>query len=76
MQNEGAEAPLIGRGALLTLDPKLKLLDQVREVMRPKHYSIRTESTYCDWIMKRIETDVGTGAVCVVASLTEARLAG
>ena len=26
-------------------NPKLKLLDQVREVMRLKHYSIRTERT-------------------------------
>ena len=24
-------------------NPKLKLLDQIREVMRSKHYSIRTE---------------------------------
>jgi len=31
-------------------NPKLKLLDQVREVMRLKHYSIRTERAYCDWI--------------------------
>lgn len=30
-------------------NPKLKLLDQIREVMRVKHYSIRTERTYCDW---------------------------
>jgi len=29
-------------------NPKLKLLDQMREVMRLKHYSIRTERTYCD----------------------------
>jgi hypothetical protein len=29
--------------------PKRKLLDQVREVMRLKHYSLRTERTYCDW---------------------------
>ena len=27
-------------------NPKLKLLDQVREVMRLKHYSIRTERCY------------------------------
>ena len=30
-------------------NPKLKLLDQVSEVMRFKHYSIRTERTYRDW---------------------------
>ena len=27
-------------------NPKLKLLDQVSEVMRFKHYSIRMETTY------------------------------
>jgi hypothetical protein len=26
------------------------LLDPVRDVIRRKHYSIRTEATYCDWI--------------------------
>jgi hypothetical protein len=31
-----------------------KLLDQVREVMRLKHYSIRTERSYCDWIRRYI----------------------
>ena len=31
-------------------NPKLKLLDQVREVLRLRHYSIRTEQSYCDWI--------------------------
>ena len=35
-------------------NPKLKLLDQVREVMRLKHYSIRTERCYCDWIRRYI----------------------
>lgn len=35
-------------------NPKLKLLDQVREVMRIKHYSLRTERSYCDWIKRYI----------------------
>lgn len=35
-------------------NPKLKLLDQVREVMRLKHYSLRTERCYCDWIRRYI----------------------
>ena len=35
-------------------NPKLKLLDQMREVMRLKHYSIRTERTYCDWVRRYI----------------------
>ena len=36
-------------------NPKLKLLDQVREVMRLRHYSIRTEQCYCDWIRRYIK---------------------
>jgi hypothetical protein len=35
-------------------NPKLKLLDQVREVMRLKHYTIRAERCYCDWIRRYI----------------------
>ena len=31
-----------------------KLLDQVREVIRMKHYSIRTEQSYVDWIKRYI----------------------
>jgi integron integrase len=31
-----------------------KLLDQVREKIRLKHYSIRTEQAYCDWIKRYI----------------------
>jgi len=31
-----------------------KLLDQVRDVIRVKHYSLRTERTYCDWIVRFI----------------------
>ncbi len=35
-------------------NPKLKLLDQVSEVTRFKHYSIRTETSYRDWIKRFI----------------------
>lgn len=35
-------------------NPKLKLLDQVSEVMRFKHYSLRTERTYREWIRRFI----------------------
>src|SRR5262245_32856927 len=35
-------------------NPKLKLLDQVSEVIRFKHYSIRTERSYRDWIRRFI----------------------
>ena len=31
-----------------------RLLDQVRDVMRVKHYSIRTEQAYVDWIRRYI----------------------
>ena len=31
-----------------------KLLDQVREVIRMKHYSLRTEQAYVDWIKRYI----------------------
>jgi integron integrase len=34
--------------------PTPKLLDQVRETIRRKHYSLRTESTYIDWIKRYI----------------------
>jgi len=33
---------------------KPKLLDQVRDVMRRRHYSIRTEQVYVDWIKRFI----------------------
>lgn len=33
---------------------KPKLLEQVRAVIRRKHYSIRTEKVYCDWIKRFI----------------------
>jgi len=36
--------------------PKKKLLDQVRDVTRLKHYSLRTERTYCDWRVKAAPT--------------------
>ena len=48
-----------GPGAPKTQDlvipnPKLKLMDQVREVLRVKHYAIRTERAYCDWIKRYV----------------------
>jgi site-specific recombinase XerD len=36
-------------------NPKLKLMDQVREVMRLRHYSLSTERSYCDWIRRYIK---------------------
>jgi integron integrase len=47
--------PMVGRRDLVTPNPKLKLLEQVREVMRLKHYSIRTETSYSDWIRRYVK---------------------
>ena len=33
---------------------KPKLLEQVRSIIRTKHYSIRTEESYVNWIKKFI----------------------
>src|SRR3569623_2041845 len=35
-------------------NPKAKLLDQVREVLRVKHYALRTEEVYILWIKRYI----------------------
>ncbi len=35
-------------------NPDLKLMDQVRQVLRYHHYAYRTEQTYCEWILKYI----------------------
>ena len=35
-------------------NPKARLLAQVREVIRVKHYSIRTEQAYVGWIKRFI----------------------
>ncbi|MBW2118352.1 MAG: integron integrase [Deltaproteobacteria bacterium] len=36
-------------------DPQLRLLDQVRQVLRYHHYAYRTEQTYCDWIVRYVK---------------------
>lgn len=33
-------------------NPDLKLMDQVKEVLRYYHYAYRTEQTYCKWIKR------------------------
>ena len=35
-------------------NPKARLLDQLREVMRLKHYSLRTERSYADWVRRYV----------------------
>ena len=46
--------PLMRKQAVSIHDRPKRLLDQVREVMRVKHYSIRTEQAYIRWIKKFI----------------------
>ena len=36
-------------------DPSLKLMEQVRQVLRYHHYAYSTEKTYCDWIVRYIK---------------------
>ena len=36
-------------------DPKLKLMDQVRQVLRYHHYPYRTEQSYCNWILRFVK---------------------
>jgi integron integrase len=38
----------------LVRDAKPKLLDQLREALRARHYSRRTEQTYCSWVKRFI----------------------
>lgn len=38
------------KAAFVIANPKAKLLDQLREVLRVKHYSRRTEETYVQWV--------------------------
>jgi hypothetical protein len=36
-------------------NPDLKLMYQVKEVLRYHHYALRTEQTYCEWIKRYIQ---------------------
>ena len=38
---------------------KLKLMDQVREVLHYYHYAYRTEQSYCKWILRYIRFSEG-----------------
>ena len=44
---------MIKREMMMTKQPP-KLLDQVRHTLRVKHYSIRTEDVYVNWIKRFI----------------------
>ena len=34
---------------------ELRLIDQMREVLRYYHYAYKTEQTYCDWIVSYVK---------------------
>jgi integrase len=36
-------------------DPKLKLMDQVRQVLRYHHYAYQTEKTYCERVLAQLK---------------------
>ena len=36
-------------------DPALRLMDQVRQVLRYHHYAYKTEQTYTDWIVRYVK---------------------
>jgi len=42
------------RKATAPADGKPKLLDHLREAMRSRHYSRRTEESYCNWVKRFI----------------------
>lgn len=50
MTSKAGDVPTVDSTAL----PKPKLLDQLREALRSRHYSRRTEQTYCHWVKKYI----------------------
>lgn len=37
------------------LPKAIKLLDQMREVLRVHHYAIRTERAYCEWVRRFVK---------------------
>lgn len=42
------------KGTKFRPDPNLRLMDQVRSVLRYHHYAYSTEKTYCHWILRYI----------------------
>src|ERR1019366_3873253 len=52
---QGSSTPAARIVETVVPNPKLKLLDQIREVMRLKHYSLRTERTYSDWVRRYVQ---------------------
>jgi len=50
---ESRKAAFVSPGSIIP-NPRLKLLDQVREVARLRHFSLRTEQAYTAWIKRFI----------------------
>jgi len=50
---ESAKASIFP-SAYIVPNPKARLLDQIREVMRLKHYALRTEQTYVQWVRRYV----------------------
>ena len=48
----GSRPPTVDSPARFSRPPKL--LDQMREALRSRHYSRRTEQTYCQWVKRYI----------------------
>ena len=47
-----ASQPRPTKAAFVLANPKAKLMDQVREILRVKHYSLRTETAYVLWVRR------------------------
>jgi hypothetical protein len=68
--------PIMENQPVFRPNPDLKLMDQVREVLRYYHYAYRTEQSYCDWILRYVRfhggqthpKDLGTADVTTVVS--------
>ena len=37
-------------------NPNARLMDQVRELLRYRHYAYRTEQAFCDWILRYVRS--------------------
>ena len=52
---QGFSIPAVPVVETVIPNPKLRLLDQVSEVMLLRHYSMRTEQTYSDWVRRGVQ---------------------
>jgi len=64
-----------GPPALSGREAKPKLLDQLREALRSRHYSRRTEQTYCHWVKRFIYSKaICDFTLCTLKSLAKSRM--